>query len=291
MSFIFAEKFTCSELGTENMHVFCDTRIGLPDSAGSHLSDIELTFIKKYGIVKSTIISPELCVSFAGNNIMYASKLFKKLAERDTVNRTDVIDLAYSIHMQANSLNDIEFIISCMEDGKLHIDCIKGGYKDKDCLSAWIGSPIAFNYFQEKRLERNSNSYPLYMNSHSAFSETVAGCGDNTVGGLAIGIMYYYDCNSFQFMETHAFYSSKPQSVPPGGMYSFFLSATDGGFSYHISPYTTQVVLISIDQMKPAILYSSKIRRDQKDLSNPSLFLLMLPLLVVEDGNGGWICQ
>ena len=45
MSFVFAEKFTHSESGKENIQVFCDTRIELPDSAGAHFSNIEKDFI------------------------------------------------------------------------------------------------------------------------------------------------------------------------------------------------------------------------------------------------------
>ena len=41
MSFVFAEIFTHSESGKENIQVFCDTRIELPDSAGAHFSNIE----------------------------------------------------------------------------------------------------------------------------------------------------------------------------------------------------------------------------------------------------------
>ena len=55
MSFVFAEKFTHSESGKENIQVFCDTRIELPDSAGAHFSNIEKDFIEKYGMIKSTI--------------------------------------------------------------------------------------------------------------------------------------------------------------------------------------------------------------------------------------------
>ena len=160
MSFVFAEQYDFSEAGTENIHIFCDTRIELLDSAGAHFSNIEKDFIEKYGMIKSTIIAPEFCISFAGNNIIYASTLFRRLEEKNIFDRNDVIDLAYSIHMQAESEDEIEFIISCFEDGEFHIDCIKNRNKYLDCSSAWIGSPIAFKYFQERRHKDVFNSCP-----------------------------------------------------------------------------------------------------------------------------------
>ena len=290
MSFVFAEKFTHSESGKENIQVFCDTRIELPDSAGAHFSNIEKDFIEKYGMIKSTIIALEFCISFAGNNIIYATTLFRRLAEKQIFDRNNVIDLAYSIHMQAESKDDIEFIISCIEDGEFHIDCIKNHNKYLDCASAWIGSPIAFNYFQEKRHKEIFNPCPLHMKTSSAFAETVSGCGDNTVGGFPIEILYFYDSNSFQFVQSKGYSISKTQTVYPGELVKFDLSVANGGYSYEMLPYSLHDVILNIEQMKPAILYSTHIRRTPEDSSNPYLFSLMLPLLAVEDGNGGWKC-
>lgn len=290
MSFVFAEKYTHSESGKENIQVFCDTRIGLPDSAGAHFSEIEMDSIEKYGMIKSTIIALGFCISFAGNNIIYASTLFRRLAEKHIFYRSDVIDLAYSIHMQAESEDEIEFIISCFEDGEFHIDCIKNRNKYLDCTSAWIGSPIAFNYFQERRHKGVFNPCSLHTKTSSAFRQTVEGCGDNTVGGFPIEIMYFYGSNSFQFVQSAGFFTSKSQIVPLGEAIQFDLSVENGGYSYELLPYSIHDVILNIEQMEPAILYSTYIRRTQKETMNPNLFSLMLPLLVVEDGNGGWIC-
>ena len=121
-------------------------------------------------------------------------------------------------------------------------------------------------------------------------AETVSGCGDNTVGGFPIEILYFYDSNSFQFVQSKGYSITKTQTVYPGELVKFDLSVANGGYSYEMLPYSLHDVILNIEQMKPAILYSTHIRRTPEDSSNPYLFSLMLPLLAVEDGNGGWKC-
>ena len=45
-------------------------------------------------------------------------------------------------------------------------------------------------------------------------------------------------------------------------------------------------VFFAIDQMKPAILYSRQFRVSEKDVQNPNLFGLMLPLLTELEDDG-----
>ena len=116
MSFVFAKKTTV--LNNETIKVFCDTKIGLVDGAKGTFSDKQIELIKHYGIVKNTIICPEYSISFAGNNIFYASKLFRRLYEKKCFSRDEVIDLAYEIHKNAINQSDIEFIICSCENSK-----------------------------------------------------------------------------------------------------------------------------------------------------------------------------
>lgn len=48
-------------------------------------------------------------------------------------------------------------------------------------------------------------------------------------------------------------------------------------------------LILRIDQMEPAILYSKRARMTERDMENSQLFSLMLPMLIREDGNGKWI--
>ena len=68
MSFIYAEKYGEDDSDRESIRILCDTKVTPGRFTSAHFSEVEADFVKKYGIVKSTICCPELCVSFAGNN-------------------------------------------------------------------------------------------------------------------------------------------------------------------------------------------------------------------------------
>ena len=289
MSFIYAEKYCDAGLDTELFHVLCDTKTILTDFAGANLSAVGRDMLSKYGIVKSTICSPELCISFAGSNISYAAKLFKKLENMKSFEFDEVSDLALSIHRGASSRNDIEFIVSSYQNDTVHIDCIKENTIYKDVPNAHIGSEDAFRHFQELRIRQdNSNRVyePVYKCTTRAFQSVVDGGADDTVGGITISVFFNYQDKSFIYSWERAFYTSKPQIVQPGEAISFHLSAGDGGYSHEIVPIDLQNVLCVVDQMNPHILYGRNFRLESSDIGNPNLSGLMMPMLVKVNEKG-----
>ena len=136
MSFIYAEK--CNEI----INIHCDTKIYLDSFAGASFSREQIELVNKYGIVKTTIICPEISISFAGNKIYLAAELFRRLYEKRIITTQDVINMAYEIH-RSGEINEIEFIIASCEDGDLSLHCIKEHEVHRDCPFAWIGSPMA----------------------------------------------------------------------------------------------------------------------------------------------------
>ena len=62
----------------------------------------------------------------------------------------------------------------------------------------------------------------------------------------------------------------------------FFVDAERGNYSYTIKPIGIESVLLDIEQMDPAILYSRLYRCNEFDCDNKQLFGLMLPMLVQE---------
>ena len=289
MSFVFAERYKLSNTQQEQISIYSDTQIELSDSASIHFSDIEIENIKKYGMVKSIVFMPEFCISFAGNDILYASRLFSRLAEKQIFHRADVVDIAYEIHMNAASIDDIEFIIASMEDWEAHIDCIKDGTKDLDCSFAWIGSPCARRYFLDARqIETNENT-PIYKKSKEAFRETLDKCGDASVGGFAIEMNYCHECKRFHAVWQVNCHLEKCVTIPAGTSRILDFSASNGGYSYEVLSITPQDIIVDIAQMFPSVLYSTHNRVDQKEVNNKNLFSLMLPMLVVKNDLGQWI--
>lgn len=285
MSFIYAEKYYSDTLRKNLISIWSDTRIGLGEGAKANFSEAQIDLIKNYGIVKSTICSGDLCISFAGNNIRYAAELFSKLNKKATFDFKCVTDLAYEIHMNATSKDDIEFIIAYYSEGDFYIDCIKEQTKNSNCHSAWIGSKTAFSSLQEFRLDNKRESESVDEYTSAAFANVVEGSGDTTVGGIPIKVTYNYENNSFEYAWIKSINSSKEHTVKHGDDISFFTSARDGGFVYEILPISIHTIITNIEQIKPMILYSRQYRGDVKDANNDNLFGLMLPMQVIENEN------
>ncbi len=287
MSFIYAEKYIDEYSGKEMLNIHCDTRIPKESISGANFSREEQMLIGQYGIVKSTIVAPEACISFAGNNLLYATELFRKLCEKGSFLRKDIMKLAYEIHNSAPE-NDIEFIISTYENGRLHIDSIKDKKVNENCPFDWIGSYEAFVAFQKQKNSTYPKGKPIHEYTYGAFSNVVAGCGDSSVGGFHIAVAYNYSKSSFQYQESKSF-TALDQIVRPGESVIFDTSREAGGYSFETVSSDIQNVVFIVDQIQPAILYSRQFRGDKKDSENKNLFSLMLPMLILQDKNGQWI--
>lgn len=283
MSFIYTEKYRDSGSNRDSVRILCDTKVTSNNYTQSNFSETAYDLIMKYGIVKSTICCPELCVSFAGNNTVYATKLFTLLNEMKSFKVEDVSDYAFKLHKDAPNSNDIEFIITYFLNDQIHIDCIKNRTLERNLPLAHIGSEDAFRSFQSVRLSTDGD---VASHTERAFHQVVDEGTDETVGGNAIAVIYDYHLCSFVYRWERAFHSSKPQTVELGKNIIFYTSASDGGYSYEIEHKDIENVLLTIDQMKPAILYSRRFRIDDSDLQNPNLFGLMMPMLVETNENG-----
>lgn len=277
MSFVFAEKRIDSCMNSERIDIHCDTKIGFVDSTQSHFSNEQLQMVKKYGIIKSKIICPELCISFAGNNIIKASELFSLLKEKGQFSCEEAVEYAYNIHKNTTNSDDIEFIISYVNDDGMHISYIKDGALCHDCNSAWIGSYDAFEEFQRYRLSGVDKSELDNKNSDMAFWSVVNGGDDDTVGGFHVTVSCDSSRKSFRFVERTVITSSKEQIIRPSETIHFFERASEGGYSYSIIPADIDAVVIEVNQMKKKILYTSRVKRAGRDAENKHLEGFMLP--------------
>lgn len=292
MSFIYAEKYRSEDIGVESVRILCDTKI-IPDEYTSmHFSEVQCDCVTKYGIVKSTICNPQLCVSYAGNNILFAARLFSKLRDMESFENDEVSALALDVHNEAAALHstddpsrydDIEFLITYYHNGNYHIDRVKQGTIERDLPLASIGSKEAFGVFQKERLSLGGI---VSKHTRSVFRDVVAGCKDDSVGGRVVEIEYDRSADSFVFHWENAYYTDKPQIIKLGDNIIRSTSASDGGYSYEVVHQDIKNVFYVIDQMKPAILYSRQFRVSEKDLQNPNLFGIMLPMLTELNGNG-----
>jgi len=285
MSFIYAEKYSVDESRRKSIRVLCDTKVTPNNYSAANFSNVSYDLIMNhgYGIIKSTIICPEICVSFAGNNTVFAAKLFCQLKELGVFDPEYVSELAFSIHKNAPSCNDIEFIITYISNDQVFIDCVKNGKLERNVENAHIGSVTAFREFQHIRL---ASQKPVAERTKGAFLEVVDEGIDDTVGGFVFEVVFDYEISSFVYNRERAFHTSKPQIVELGQNINFHMSAADGGYSYEIIPRDIENVLINIDQMRSAVLYSRRFRVDDADTKNKNLLGLMMPILVEIKDNG-----
>ena len=107
MSFIYAEKYRDENVGVESVRILCDTKIIPDENTSMHFSEVQCDCVTKYGIVKSTICNPQLCVSYAGNNILFAARLFSKLR-----------DMESSLSFSEADMDAISERLSTIEDAK-----------------------------------------------------------------------------------------------------------------------------------------------------------------------------
>ncbi len=210
MSFIYAQKIGNS------IAIFADTKITFDTPESTILFGPETQQrVCQFGMIKNIITSKNYCVCFAGNNIIYANELLQKI---NHITLTQLLNFALEINRR-DSDNGAEFLI-CYADGSTQLIF---QVKDRECTevpSAWLGSYTAFNYFQGVRhgvykgnVESNfPDSYEtyfctapfisedeVYQKLFHAFHKTIFDCGDDSVGGFVIPVLFDPKTNQFWY--------------------------------------------------------------------------------------------
>lgn len=275
MSFVYAEKVS------QSIAIFCDTKITTAQNKPSLFSPKMLRLVEQYGIAKTTIICPEISISYAGN-ISKASRLFRTLYEKRFFSTEEVLGMAVDIS-KSGTPDDTDFIIASCENGKLSLGYVKDGICVRDCQNAWIGSPIAHREFQRARLENNSGG--ASDRSTTAFLHVVQGCSDKAVGGVPIHVRLIK--GKFEYSYSKTFQMEKKQTVKAGEAVVFDMRNAEGGFSFEQVPISEDEFMLRFDQMPQALLYSRS-KRIPEEVNNRMLFGLMLPMLLIEDEDGAW---
>ena len=280
MSFVYAVKGSIDYNGDiqEFTHIYSDTKVSLVGVCKDNWGDRTREIIEKFGLIKSIIVSPKCCVSFAGNNIAYASKLLHQLSEMKQFSEKELIDLAWEIHI--NALKDeIEFII-CLADEKdrTEIICIKNNSIQRNCQSAWIGSSDAFEYLQKYRMQNDTYQEAYFQ----AFTYAMRCCTDDSVGGFCIGVIFSSLTHQFEYQERLETAVEREQIVLPGMPIKISGNAEEGAATIHY--YSSDAgVEIQIDQTNLTIIYTSKYRLELSDCGNPKTMHFLLPIKIKTD--------
>lgn len=275
MSFIYAEKIE------ETIAIYCDTKITTSQKGGSLFSQYMQKMIDRYGIAKTTIICPEIAISFAGN-ISKAARLFRALYEMKSFSTDKIYEIAKDISDSGISC-DTDFIIASCEDGQVRLGYVKDGNCIKDCQNVWIGSETAHKEFQQKRLKNNNRK--ASNRTSAAFLDVVQGCSDKTVGGFPIQVRMIE--GKFEYAYSKTLQMEKEQTVKAGEAVVFDMRNSEGGFSFEQLPISEEEFMLRFDQMPQVLLYS-RCKRIPEEADNKLLFGLMLPMIFCKDDNGVW---
>lgn len=276
MSFVYARKYTIEYEGGKlnSTDIYSDTKISLIGANKANWSEMTRKNIEKYGLIKSVILNPKCCISFAGNNIAYAHELLYKLYEKHELSEDALINLAFDIHLSAGE-NEIEFIICLAHDNnETEIICIKDKKLYRNCTVAWIGSFYAFRSLREYETNNKHNN-----NFLDAFKYAVERCGDNSVGGFNI-VVKFNDLNAkFKYGERIESVCERTQKVLSGELIKIFGSAEEGGYTacYHES---CDEVIINLAQANVSIIYTQKYRLHDDDILNTNTKCFLLPIIV-----------
>ena len=276
MSFVYAEKnFINQEKAKQKVNIFSETKTTLIGAVDEIWDKKEIAAITKYGFVKSVIIGPTCCISFAGNNTIHAQKLLKWIFDKSIVSDEELLTEALRLHKNAPK-DEIEFIICSADSGQPIISCIKNGKLDNDVSSAWIGSPFAFRKMQEIRQQTKASTTDITL-----FSRAIDECGDDSVGGFVIKSTF--DGERFFYPERLESSVEKKQIVKPGECLRLFDTAENGGFTIHFRE-SAQDVIIDFLQKDYSVVYSANFRY-KSEKSNECKEHLMIPLIFCTSTN------
>lgn len=282
MSFVYAQKIG------QSIAIFADTKITFADNAPRLFCKETEKLVRHLGMIKNIIVSKNFCICFAGNTITYANELLQQIK---SVSLEQMLQLALNMNCRDPD-NGVEFIICYADKAAQMIYQIKDGVCEEVPL-AWIGSCQAFNYFQgvrhgayEQNIKSNipysceikfgteslSDEDGIYQTLLDNFYKTIFDCGDNSVGGFAVPILFdsrtnqfWYKgyCRSFSKMEV----TSKSLSIP------MFHGSSAGAYSilFYQSP---QNVGIYIPENHWGIIYNHyRPNPDDYQISQTSAFL------------------
>ncbi len=180
----------------ENIFITSDTKLSFPDER-------EITQGLKRrpsdGIIKSTIINFNLCISFAGA-VDYADEAIKKIHTDTSIE--EVFKILFEIHQL--SAYETDFII-CIGTPKATIFELKEN-RLSEVSAAWIGSQRAFNRFQDYMLRNRekkqeisffkvtplleSNTTDLYSRISDSFDAVIGDEDIPEVDGFKVNVIF-----------------------------------------------------------------------------------------------------
>lgn len=162
------------------------------------------------GVIKSIILSPKVCISYAGN-LAYADKALKQVFRKDIVNDVDALTaILLDINKESiadnpdNNSNQTDFIITSSVTEPQLIKISEGNI-NKNSKNAWIGDYRGFECYQRsfhQKIENNKapSTDELFMAQSNAFKEVIDESSIESIGHFQISISNNNKLNEFRYL-------------------------------------------------------------------------------------------
>jgi len=275
MSFVYAEQSNIENVAS--VHIYSDTKLTFDDRSPNiaNWGNATLRRVMRFGLVKSMIISPKCCLSFAGNDISYAHRLLSDIFIARFLENDELLSLALSVHKEAGP-DKCEFIICLADDeDNVSITCIKNGEMHQNCPQAWIGSYDTFyNLRKQQEMARAEKKTPSIG---SMIQEAIHEGHDPTVGGFMINVRYDSFAHHFVYSECLESSVEYPQVVKLGEKIRFYDDASKGGYTVYYRESDSDVI-IDFQQADISVAYTNRYRYEEETEINEYTKHFMLPI-------------
>lgn len=114
-----------------------------------------------YGMLKTIIISPFLCISFASNNINFVEDALKSFFEKtdwsaDKLSNIDtLLNMLLAVNKKSNNTTD--FALASITNGEPMLFKISNGIIERGITHFWLGNINGFNIYQREYLSLDEN--------------------------------------------------------------------------------------------------------------------------------------
>lgn len=275
MSFVYA-------INEEEFVIMSDSKITINDRLQKLWNDYESRrIVEQFGMIKNIIVSPNIAIAYAGNNIDGVALLLKKILNK-SYSLEDIIEIAYEIHTSSD-FDNVEFIIGYYKsDNEKELISIKDGAIIRKCNRVWLGSYDAYKEF--KRLEemipekQYKNQFTVCKISNGGihyepideklayeyelervFKEIVQSNIDDSVGGMTVCMKVPNGGCGFEYMaEVGAYAGFEKQQVQSRENIKFYQGVGKGSYCYNVYQSNRDFVMY-IEEDRLGIIYSNEV--------------------------------
>lgn len=260
MSFVYAFK------ADDSICMIGDTKVTIDDKKGGKPFGNRRRLVEEYGILKTIILSYNIALGFASNNLKDVDDALEFIFNKATTFE-NILNILVDSSKKHNGAS--EYILTYKNE---HIFLIKNGVAEER-VNCYIGSHKFFTELQKQRNNRpiSHDTIPILV------STLIKSNVDKNVGGFCIQLKYSDYKQKYIYVETFDSTVTKERFIPSGATLPLVDSAEDGGFTYQTFPFYNEGIIqylaIQIIQINKTYAYVPLLITPPYDCEFKYLFL------------------